>query len=353
MSINIGMAAVPMGIKNITKEQLDEVIKQHGLWLKDHTQGKRAELNGYSFGNHITDVKYDLSGVDLSEADLSGSSFVKAKLVGIKLAGAKLEGSVFMEVDLTDAVLDDVNLQGGTLSHSNLTRVHAVRANFNDCCLWDNCWKEAVLAQSQMVHAQLCDGHFEGANLCSCNMLVADIDYAHFENADLSYANMRWTANSYWAYFQGADMNHVIFDGSPINDDAVEGAKNLHIPMLCPDEGSFIGWKKCRDNRIMKIQITEGASRTGGYANDIRASEILVLEIYDGDKTCSEAVCLSDEKMIYHKGDVVRDTEEFDPSLLHDGEGIHLFLSRAEAERFEYKSNDDKEDSEEGDENGD
>ncbi len=351
MSINVGMSVLKMGIKNITKEQLDEVIKQHGLWLKDHSQGKRAELNGYSFGNHVTDVAYDLSGADLSEADLSGSSFVKAKLSGINLSGAKLEGTVFINVDLTDAVLDDVNLQGGTINHSDLTRAHAVRANFNNCCLWDNCWKEAVLAHSQMVNAQLCDGRFEGADLSSCNMFVADIDYAHFENADLSYANMRWTANSYWASFQGADMKHVILDGSPINDRAAEGAKNLFIPMLCPEEGSFIGWKKCRDNRIMKIQITEGASRTGGNTDCVRASEVFVLEIYDGDKTCSEAVCLSDEKLIYHKGDVVRDTEEFDPSLLHDGEGIHFFLSRVEAERFEYKSDDDTEDSEEGDEN--
>ena len=53
MSINIGMSAVRMGKKTITKEQLDEVIKQHDLWLKDHSQGKRAELIGYSFGNRV------------------------------------------------------------------------------------------------------------------------------------------------------------------------------------------------------------------------------------------------------------------------------------------------------------
>lgn len=350
MSIDISFSAVRMGTKQITKEELDEVIKQHGLWLKDHSQGRRAELIGYSFGNHIDDMVFDLSGVDLSEADLSGSSFVKAKLVGTNLKGAKLNRTVFMDVDLTDAVLDDVNALYGTIEHSNLTRVHAVCANFNHCRMWNNCWKDSNLAFSQMLLAKLCDGDFEGADLINCNLYMADIDYACFDNADLSYADMRLTEYSYWASFKGADMKYVILDGSPINDNAVEGAKNLHIPMLCPGEGSFIGWKKCRDNRVMKIQVTEGASRTGGYADAIRASEIFILEIYDGDKTCSEAVCLSDEELIYHKGDVVRDTEEFDPSLLHDGEGIHFFLSRTEAERFEYKSDDDEE---EDDENGD
>ena len=66
MSINIGMSAVRMGKKTITKEQLDEVIKQHDLWLKDHSQGKRTELIGYSFGNRVDDVVRDKEEFDPS-----------------------------------------------------------------------------------------------------------------------------------------------------------------------------------------------------------------------------------------------------------------------------------------------
>ena len=40
MSIDIGMAAIQHGTKQLTKEQIDEVIKAHGLWLKDHSQGR-------------------------------------------------------------------------------------------------------------------------------------------------------------------------------------------------------------------------------------------------------------------------------------------------------------------------
>ena len=121
MSINMGMAVTYIGAKKISEEELKEVISNHALWLEDHNKGKRAELNGY----HIENV--DISGVDLSQADLSGSSFTKVKLIGTNLSGARLIGTVFMNVDMTDAILDDVNLQEGDISHSTLVRMKAHR----------------------------------------------------------------------------------------------------------------------------------------------------------------------------------------------------------------------------------
>ena len=333
MSINIGLSVTQVGTKKITKEQLDEVIKEHGLWIKDHQQGKRAELNGYCFGGYYGENDIDLSGVDLSGADLSGSSFIKINLIGINLSDAKLDCASFMNVDLTDAVFDDVTLRSGSLIHSNLTRIHAERADFTGSCLWDNDCSEGVFTATRFIGAKLCDGNFKSAELCYCDLSFVDIDYAHFEHADLTDADMRWTKNSYWASFKGANMRNTNIEGSPIDDEAVEGAVNLFVPMVCPEEGSFIAWKKCGDGKIAKIKITENALRTGGNRDDCRASEVLVIDIFDGDNSCEEAVCIDDENKIYHKGELVKDEKEFDASLLHDGKGIHFFITRAEAER--------------------
>lgn len=352
MSINIGFSAIPMGTKTISKEQLDEVIKAHGLWLKDHSQGKRADLNGYRFGDILEKDELNLSGVNLSEADLSGSSFHKVRLVGADLSGAKLEGANLMSVDLTDAILDDIDLHNGSLAHSDLTRVHAKRANFINCHMWDNSYENAVLSASRFIAAELCDGDFRGADLTSCDFRWTDLDYVHFENANLSNVDLRWTKNSYWASFEGANMEGIELEGSPIDDEAVEGAKNLFIPMVCPEEGSFIAWKKCRDGKIVKLQITENALRTGGARYSCRASEVLILDIFDGENNCDEAISIDDETMIYRKGELVKDKEEFDPSLLHSGAGIYFFITRAEAERAEYKIEDEESDDEsEEDEN--
>ena len=351
MSINIGMSAVKMGTKLISKEQLDEVIKAHGLWLKDHSQGKRAELNGYNIGDLLIKTKLDLSGVDLSEADLSESSFCKVKLVGANFTGAKLEGTSFMCVDLTDAILDNVNMNNGSINHSDLTRVQAKRADFINCCMWDCCFKEAKLNASRFIAAQLCDGTFRGADLSSCDLRWTDIDYAHFEHANLTGADLRWTKNSYWARFEGANMDDIDIRGCAIDDKAVEGAKNLFIPMVCPEEGSFISWMKCRDEKIVKIQVPENALRTGGSRYSCRASEVLVLDIFEGDTSCDEAVSIDDENLVFRKGELVKDNEEFDPSLLHNGEGIHFFITRAEAERAEFEIDEETDDESEEDEN--
>ena len=123
--------------------------------------------------------------------------------------------------------------------------------------------------------------------------------------------------------------------------------------MRCPEEGPFIAWKKCRDTHIVKLLIPTDAMRTGASRYDCRASEAKVLDIWDQDnEPCEEAVSCADEDVVYRKGETVYPEEEFDDHLLTDGSGIHFFLTRTEAELFEYeKDEDDAESSEEDYEN--
>lgn len=55
--------------------------------------------------------KFDLSGVDLRLADLSGAVFVDAKLEEADFRGANLSGARFLRADLTRASLEDANLK--------------------------------------------------------------------------------------------------------------------------------------------------------------------------------------------------------------------------------------------------
>jgi|TARA_R110000744_G_scaffold45106_1_gene100320 uncharacterized protein YjbI with pentapeptide repeats len=65
-------------MRNITKEELEIVLKNHALWVdSDGSEGKRA----------------DLTGVDLTCADLTG-----ADLTYVDLTYAKLTGSIRDEV---------------------------------------------------------------------------------------------------------------------------------------------------------------------------------------------------------------------------------------------------------------
>ena len=75
-----------------------------------------------------------------------------------------------------------------------------------------------------------------------------------------------------------------------------------------------------------------------GKRADLREAN---LEGPDGEHKGS-AVSLRDESLFYNVGEIVKIPEnKFDGSLWHEGAGIYFFLTRGEAERFEYKKNDE------------
>jgi hypothetical protein len=93
-----------MGV--ITQEELNEVIRKHGLWLRDNNdpEGERADLSGK-----------DLSGLDLHGSDLRRANLDHAILQGANLKGADLRGA-----DLRHAALEDANLEGADIDYSSL-----------------------------------------------------------------------------------------------------------------------------------------------------------------------------------------------------------------------------------------
>jgi len=86
-------------MKTYTKEELNDILRLHKLWLNDAENGVRANL----------------SGADLSRADLSGANLYGADLYGANLSGANLSGA-----DLSGANLSGAYLSGANL---NLTKI--------------------------------------------------------------------------------------------------------------------------------------------------------------------------------------------------------------------------------------
>jgi hypothetical protein len=117
----------------MTRKQLAEVLRLHGLWLSGADGGMRADL---SYEN--------LSCANLSGANLSG--------------GADLSCA-----DLSCANLSGANLSGG-----------------------------ADLSRANMAYANLSGANLSGgADLSRANMAYANLSYADLSRADLSGANLR------------------------------------------------------------------------------------------------------------------------------------------------------------------
>jgi len=76
----------------MTQEELNEIVRSHGLWLRLSPEGKRADLSGADLSRAYLSGAY-LSGANLSRAYLSGANLSRAYLSGADLSGADLSGA--------------------------------------------------------------------------------------------------------------------------------------------------------------------------------------------------------------------------------------------------------------------
>ena len=91
-------------------------------------------------------------------------------------------------------------------------------------------------------------------------------------------------------------------------------AKNVpYIPMVCPEEGKFIGWKKAKveeKNVIVKLEIPASAKRSSSTSRKCRCDKAKVLEIYNLDGTVAkERKCYSryNNDFVYEVGKTVNE----------------------------------------------
>ena len=249
--------------------------------------------------NKILDLHFKwLSGekggkrADLRGANLRGANLRGANLTGANLTGADLRGANLTDADLTGAYLTGADLRGANLTGANLTGANLTGAYLTD--------------------ADLTDAYLTGADLRGANLTGADLTGAYLTGADLRGANLR-----------GANLT---------------GAK-IFIPMACPDTGAFIGWKKCRDNSIVKLLILEDALRTSSTGRKCRCNKAKVLEIQnlDGSEKLDDyAISGYDESFFYQVGEIVSVDNFNDDIRCECAAGIHFFITRQEAVNYIY-----------------
>ena len=281
----------------LTQKEINKIIENHKHWLN-------ADVDGWdnmkaNFSNQ--DLGYaDLSDADLHGVDLGGANLIYANLSGTNLSHANLSGA-----DLSRADLCDANLCGADLSDANLR-------------------------YADLSYANLC-----GAYLRNADLSRADLSDADLRNANLSYANLSG-ANLHGAYLGSAD-----FRSANLNNADLSGAKNMmYIPMACPEEGSFIGFKKAvyaGKNYIVKLEISVDALRSSATSRKCRCNKAKVLEIQnvDGSKANIDVVHSTyDPSFQYKTGQIVEEPKYDNNRFNECSKGIHFFINRQEAVDF-------------------
>ena len=133
-------------------------------------------------------------------------------------------------------------------------------------------------------------------------------------DADLSGADLRG------AYLSGADLS---------------GAKQIpYIPLACPSDGAFIGWKKV-GRYLVKLEIPEDAKRSSATTNKCRCDKAKVLDIIcisdNSPIDLQEITCFNYHKTIYKVGEMVY-PDSFDEERWNEcSHGIHFFINKQDA----------------------
>ena len=162
----------------------------------------------------------------------------------------------------------------------------------------------------------------ERAILCAADL--SDVD---LRGADLSYADLSY------AFLCGADLHGATVYGTCWHEANLYGAENVpYIPMTCPEEGSFIGWKKSRDNSIIKLRIPEDAKRSSACGRKCRCdkAEVLSIETWDG-RQLRYAESYYSYSFKYEVGKTVYVDYFEDDRWIECAPGIHFFINRQEA----------------------
>ena len=283
---------------------LKEVLELHKKWLEDEEGGERVDLSDEDLS--YVDLKdIDLRCVFLRCTNLRGVNLECVNLKGADLKGAYLKGAYLKDTDFTDAELSGANLTDAELSGANLS--YAILTDVD-------------LIGSNLIGAILKDVILIGANLSYANLSYANLTYANLKGADLT----------------GADLIGANLTGAKLIDVNLTDVKynnaTAFFELQCPEEGSFIGYKKAND-KIVKLLITEDAKRSSATTRKCRCNKAKVLSItsLDGKEEYTKVNSEYDPDFVYEVGKVIK-VKDFDDNRWNEcSTGIHFFITRDEA----------------------
>ena len=177
-------------------------------------------------------------------------------------------------------------------------------------------------------------------DLSYMDLSIMNLTRVDFTNANLSHANLR-CANLYRAILRRADLTradltnvnlyHANLTEANLTDTILDEKEQCRKGIVLTEP--MIGYKKARgEGKIITLEIPIGAKVFSIHNKKRRTNKAKVINM-QGE---IELISRYDTDFKYHVGDEI-EIEDFDENYnVECGAGIHFFLNRKEAERFEY-----------------
>ena len=251
-------------MKKISQEELDNLLDNHELWLKNPLNDK----------NRLFLENYNLSFLEIKNRDLSDALFHKCDMRSMKIQNCDLSFTVF--------------------SNNNMNNITFSICNFNTTKFYSTNLSEGLFINCTLTNVKLTDTNLSGVKIMDCKL----------DNI---------IANPFTSFYN----------------------------LQCPEEGSFIGFKKAYINTtpvIVKLQITEDSLRSSSTSRKCRCSKAKVLSIsyLDGTECSQDTIAFSqyDNDFVYKVGEIL-EIKNFNKDRWKEcANGIHFFITREEAVNY-------------------
>ncbi|MDT2524490.1 pentapeptide repeat-containing protein [Enterococcus raffinosus] len=189
--------------------------------------------------------------------------------------------------------------------------------------------ERADLQDADLRRANLWRADLRRANLWRADLRRADLRGANLRGANLRRANL-WRADLRGAYLRGANLR-----GANLQD-AYHDSSTAFLPIQCPEEGSFIAYKKAK-GLVVKLLIPDDAKRSSATSRKCRCDKAKVLEIMQPDKTPSNITSVPsnyDPYFVYEVGKTVMVSDFEEDRFVECAAGIHFFITFDEAKKY-------------------
>lgn len=285
--------------------------------------------------------------VKIIDSMLSNVDFIHCAITNLFIDDCNIENCEFSNNEIDYITLKKVKMRDCSISNSRLTSICGsitmYRGTISDCCydhidLYDSFIRTAGI---MFMHKYRHINHFDGTSM--------DVE-SNNSFLNCTIYNTSITSSSFGrSYFYKCDLEIKSTDS--VYDRSYSYETKFSVGAKCPEEGSFIGYKKVEvasdqlpdpvwPNKIIAVlEIPADAKRIGFGTNKCRCDKAKVLRFEDlkGDIICDDVIAQSysynymDKYITYKVGEMVY-PDSFDESKFNTcSNGIHFFMSKEDA----------------------
>lgn len=196
--------------------------------------------------------------------------------------------------------------------------------DLSNCDYTNYTFENCIFDKANFTNSVLHNVKAEYCSFIETNFTNADISSGNFRYADLHNSDISG-ANCYYALFEYTNLDEVKY-----ND------RTKFYKLHCPEEGGFVAYKKCVENRVVTLYIPKDAKRTSATGITCRTNKVkvLMIESFDGNIRYEEAYSFVEEDFCYKVGQTIEVKDFNEDRWMDSTTGIHFFMTKEEAKAY-------------------